>query len=172
MKQIISDILQWFSSLPWAIGWFFDHSGTIILWVIIIYIVCIVLLSLRLRSAWKTFNKLTTLFQESIDDLYYQTSVILYQEKENIIDAPTTIPLLLKYKTEEIAKNSEANYYENYEKLVQEIDYIGELTQQKITYDRTGLDSQQHIIKQFHSTIVRLRMSLLALTLWIAKFFL
>ena len=172
MKQLITDIAQWFSALPWVIGWFFDHSGTIILWIIIIYIICIILLSLRLRSANTTFTKLTTLFQEPLDDLYYQTSVILYRQKDNIYDASATIPLLLKYKTEEIAKNDEANYYNNYEKLVQEIDYIGEFTEQKIMYDRPGLDAQHSIIKQFHSTIIRLRMSLLALTLWIAKFFL
>ena len=118
-----------------------------------------------LRYSRKTFNTINTLFKVSMDDIYYQISLLLYNNKDNIYNFKENIPLLLQYKTEEMNKRSKANYYNNYTKLREEIEYIGNLTENKIQYNREVLDTQHSLVQNLSHTILYLKNSLSVLTL-------
>ncbi len=171
MKQIINDISEFFVII-WSSLWsFFGNMEVYVIWLIIIYIIIIITLILRLQYSRKTFNTINTLFNISMDSLYYQTSLLLYRNKDNIYDFTNSIPLLLQYKTQEINKRDSANYYENYNKLIDEIEYIWQLTDSSIQYNRAELDKQYQIVNKLSQTTTYISNSLSVFTLWIAKLF-
>ena len=159
MQQIIKDISNFFSTI-WSSLWsFFQNSPTIIIRGIIIYLLVVILIRWRLYYSRKI----------SMDDLYYQTSLILYKNKWSIYDFQSNIPLLLQYKTQEINKRSKATYYNNYEKLLEEIEYIAQLTNTSLSYNRTELDKQYHTVRSLDHTMNSIHHIFMILTLWIGK---
>lgn len=169
MQQIIKDISNFFSTI-WSSLWsFFQNSPTIIIRGIIIYLLIVILIRWRLYYSRKIFHSANTLFRVSMDDLYYQTSLILYKNKWSIYDFQSNIPLLLQYKTQEINKRSKATYYNNYEKLLEEIEYIAQLTNTSLSYNRTELDKQYHTVRSLDHTMNSIYNIFMILTLWIGK---
>lgn len=144
---------------------------TYIIWLLVIYIIIIISLLFRLQYSRKTFNTINTLFKVSMDDLYYQTSLLLYRHKDDIYDFNTNIPLLLQYKTQEINKRDKATYYHNYIKLIDEIEYIWQLTDSPVQYNRAELDHQHTLVNKLDNTITYIKNSLSILTFWIARLF-
>lgn len=172
MQQIGKDFINFFVNL-WSGLWsFFSNIENYLIRVILIYIIIIIFLSFWLRYSKKTFAAIILIFDEHMDNLYYDASLRLYNHKDDIHDFSNTIPLLWKYKTEEFTKMDKANYYEHYEKLRDEIEYIWQLVNESITYDRAGLDTEHKLIIKISNNIKYIKRSLLGLTLGIAKFFL
>lgn len=172
MIQIFNDIVTFFVAIGSSLWWFFTNLEIYIIWLIVTYVIIVVALILWLRYSRKTFNTINTLFKVSMDDIYYQVSLLLYNNKDNIYNFKENIPLLLQYKTEEMNKRNKANYYNNYTKLMDEIEYIWNLTENKVQYDRESLDTQHSLVQNLSHTILYLKNSISVLTLWIAKFFL
>ena len=125
----------------------------------------IVLLIVRLKYSRKTFDVVNNLFSKDMDDLYYQVSLILYNNKEDIHEFKINIPLLLQYKTQEINKKNKANYINNYNKLIDEIDYIGELTNNPINYNRQELDKKYTIAHNLSQNSIYMQNTLSIFTL-------
>jgi FlaA1/EpsC-like NDP-sugar epimerase len=81
----------------------------------IIYLLCILWLYARMYYANKTYAKIDSLFRLSIDTLYYEISVLLYNHRQDIHEFDTNIPLLLSHKTNLINQRDKAHYYEHFE---------------------------------------------------------
>jgi len=124
MKQILLDIVSFFVAIGSSIGSVFANMEIYLFWVIVLYIITIIVLVFWLQYSRKTFLTVSNIFNISIDNLYYQTSLLLYNHKDNIYNFKENSPLLLQYKTQEISKRDKANYYSNYPKLIEEIEYI------------------------------------------------
>lgn len=120
----------------------------------------------------KTFHTINSLFRVSIDKLYYQTSLILYNNKNTIYNFKENIWLLLQYKTAMIAKKYKALYYEDYEQLIKEIEYIYNLTNTDIAEIwKDTIDKQYQLVKTLQTKLSRLKNIANIYTLWIYKFF-
>lgn len=143
-------------------------------WVIlIIYLIIIIGLVLWLRYSQHIFHTLTTAFRVSIDNLYYTTSLLLYTNKDNIHDFKENIPLLLQYKTNLINKKSQANYYENIDDIIKEVEYIYLLTESQATItDKEQLLAQWQLLQHLSHTINTLKQTLTFLTLGLFQLFL
>lgn len=171
MKQILNDIIEFFVTI-WSSLWsFFANMETYIIGLVVMYIITIIILIVWLQYSRKTFNTINTLFRVSMDDLYYQISILLYRNKNNIYDFQSNIPLLLQYKTQEIKKKDKAAYYNNYIKLIDEIEYIWQLTDSPITYNRNELNHQYTLVHKLDNTIHQIKNSLSLLTLGLARIF-
>lgn len=137
-----------------------------------IYLVVLVALIVRYRSLHRSYSKTNQRFEALVDDLYYQSSLIIHKLWDDLYDRENTIPLLFKHKTAEIARRKNANYYEHFDELFQEIQYIEELTQTSMTYEEDKL--QEH--KNITSTLARLqghvRKTLVWRSLGVAHYFL
>ena len=139
------------------------------LWVWI-YLTIIITLYALLNYSKQTFTKINTLFRVSIDTLYYETSLILYKNKNNIYEFKDNIPLLLQYKTGLINKKDKAYYYENFEKLIEEIEYIYNLTDSdKTLLNKDNIIKQHNILLKLIITISNIEKSLTIITLWLYK---
>ena len=171
MKQILNNIIDSFINIWWSIWSFFWNIETYIIRAILIYIIVIVLLVLRLKYSRKTFTSIVTVFDKDIDDLYHRASLILYNNKDNIYEFTSNIPLLLQYKTQEIQKRDKANYYNNYHKLIDEVDYIGQLTDTTIDYNHSDLDAKYTIVHKLSQNISYIQNTLSLFTLWISNLF-
>lgn len=171
MRAIANDILEFFVTL-WSWLWsFFANLGNYAIGALVIYILIIIALVFWLRYSRKTFNTINTLFKVSMDDLYYQTSLLLYKHQNDIYDFKSNIPLLLQYKSQEINQRDKADYYNNYTKLIDEIEYIWQLTESSISYDRVQLDHQYQLVNWLSQTMSYIKNSLSVLTLGLANIF-
>lgn len=139
------------------------------LWVWI-YLTIIITLYALLNYSKQTFTKINTLFRVSIDTLYYETSLMLYKNKNNIYEFKDNIPLLLQHKTGLINKKDKAYYYENFEKLIEEIEYIYNLTDSdKTLLNKDNIIKQHNILLKLITTISNIEKSLTIITLWLYK---
>lgn len=158
-----SNLFNWFKDLIFSI----THYGRLWLW---IYIIIIVWLYALLRYTQKTFTTMNTWFRVSIDTLYYNISLLLYQNKDAIYHFKENIPLLLQYKTQLINKKDKAYYYEDSERLITEIEYIYTLTNSnQAVENKDTLIQQSHILLQLTSTIKNIKTTLTIMTLWLYK---
>jgi hypothetical protein len=106
------------------------------------------------------------LFRVSIDNLYYEVSKLLYEHKDDIHDFKENIPLLLQYKTQTIAKKEKGNYYEDFNNLITEIEYISQLTIQKsILSNKDDINNQYTILMKLINTIKVIRNTITIVTL-------
>ncbi len=143
------------------------HYSRLWLW---IYIIIIVWLYALLRYTQKTFTTMNTWFRVSIDTLYYNISLLLYQNKDTIYNFKENIPLLLQYKTQLINKKDKAYYYEDCERLITEIEYIYTLTNSnQAVENKDTLIQQSHILLQLTGTIKNIKTTLTIMTLWLYK---
>lgn len=124
-----------------------------------------------LHRSHKALQHIATIFQVAMDDLYYQTSLRLYEHKHEIYNATETIPLLLEYKSKAIAQGDGRAYVDHYVKLIDEIDYIGKFTNDPINYDRTKLDHQYQGLQRMYATHQTLKTTLGVVTLGVSHLF-
>jgi hypothetical protein len=138
--------------------------------IIIIYVFILISMIIRLYYSKKTFQQINNLFRVSIDGLYYDISLILYKSKDSIYEFHKNIPLLLNNKTITIAKRERAYYYEDYDKLIEEIEYIYTLTwSDKIIIDKETIDIQHKLLLKLNHTIHSLQNTITMLTLGVSK---
>lgn len=113
---------------------------------------------------------MNTLFRVSMDTLYYESSLLLYTHHNDIYQFKENIPLLLQHKTHLIQKKDKAYYYENFYQLIEEIEYIYQLTESgKIIDNKNDIINQYNIIITLTHTIKNIKNSLTLLTLGIYK---
>ncbi len=166
---ILNSIWLWSNFISWIKGFFEGFGQYAILWWII-YILFIVSLYIRLYYSNKTFQKINTLFRVSMDTLYYESSLLLYTHHKDIYQFEENIPLLLQKKTNLIQKKDKAYYYEDFYKLIEEIEYIYQLTKPgKVIDNKNDIISQYNIIITLTSTIKNIKNTLTILTLGIYK---
>lgn len=172
MNNTLSEIINWWSNIISWIQGFFDQIS-IYRWLrLFLYIVFLSSLLIRLYYSKKTFQKVNTLFRVSIDNLYYQTSKILYTEKSNIHNFKDNIPLLLQEKTQLINKRSKGNYYEKFDNIISEIEYIFQLTEgNKEISNKNDIKNQHNLLIKLINTINNINNTLAITTLGISKFF-
>jgi hypothetical protein len=105
-----------------------------------------------------------------MDTLYYESSLLLYTHHKDIYQFEENIPLLLQHKTSLIQKKDKAYYYEDFYKLIEEIEYIYQLIEPgKIINNKNDIISQYNIIITLTSTIKNIKNTLTILTLGIYK---
>jgi len=166
---ILNSIWLWSNFISW-IREFFEGLGHYRLLWWIIYILFIISLYIRLYYSNKTFQKINTLFRVSMDTLYYESSLLLYTHHKDIYQFEENIPLLLQHKTNLIQKKDKAYYYEDFYKLIEEIEYIYQLTEPgKIINNKNDIISQYNIVITLTSTIKNIKNILTILTLGIYK---
>lgn len=171
MKQIWNDIINFFINIWSSIWWFFWNIETYLILTLLIYIIIVTLLVIWFRYSRKTFMKVNTLFKKDIDDLYYQTSLILYNNKEDIHEFQSNIPLLLQYKRQEIQRKNKANYISHYNKLIEEIEYIAELTNNSLIYNREELNKKHHLAQNLAQNSSYMQNTLSVFTLGVSNLF-
>lgn len=109
-------------------------------------------------------------FNRKMDDLYYQVSLLLYNNRDSIHEFPNTINYLLNYKTNLIKQGKDAHYYKDYNKLKKEINYIWDLVNTPIQYDQ-DLDSKHSSIVSLTAIHKQLKTMLALCSLWISTLF-
>lgn len=167
--SMLNSIWLWTNFIAWIKDFFEGFGQYAILWWII-YILFIISLYIRLYYSNKTFQKINTLFRVSMDTLYYESSLLLYTHHKDIYQFKDNIPLLLQYKTNLIQKKDKAYYYEDFYKLLEEIEYIYQLTEPgKIINNKNDIISQYNIVITLTSTMKNLKNTLTIVTLGIYK---
>lgn len=140
--------------------------------IFVLYVGYISILVWRLHYAHNTFNKINTLFKVSIDNLYYSTSLLLYNNQSNIHDFDTNIALLLEYKTKFIAKKEKAIYHNDFTVLLNEIEYIYKLIDPNKTIEnKTTIVSNHELLIKLSHTIDTINNILSISTLHLYKLF-
>lgn len=136
---------------------------------IIIYIIFIISLVIRLRYTDKIMISSENIFNKKLDDLWYQCSAILYKEKNNIHDISNTLPLLLHNKSS-YAKEGKP-YRLVIDKLIEEWEYIAQLTDKTIQIDKHNLQRTASFCKKLHAIEHNIKWTLAFISLWISKIF-
>ena len=107
-----------------------------------------------------------------MDTLYYESSLLLYTHHKDIHQFEENISLLLKQKTNLINKRDKAYYYEDFYKLIEEIEYLYQLTEPgKIIINKSDIINQYNIIVKLIGTIHHINNTLTIFTLGIYKIF-
>jgi len=167
--SLLNSLWLWTNFITWIKDFFEELGQYVILWWII-YVLFIVILYIRLHYSHKTFQKINTLFRVSMDTLYYESSLLLYTHHNNIYQFKENIPLLLQHKTDLLQKKDKAYYYENFYKLIEEIEYIYQLTEPgKIIANKNDIINQYNIIITLTSTIKNIKNTLTIVTFGIYK---
>lgn len=169
MEALTKNITQSRTLLTTTVQDFFAHSHALLLRIAIWYAVVLIVLIMLHQQSKKSFERMNTIFEKSMDDLYYQTSLILYKEWDNLHDRANTIPLLFKHKTDEFTRGSQANYYEHFDKLLEELIYIAELTDQELSYDEEKLRTHQELTNKLFLSYSRIKSSLITRSAGLAK---
>lgn len=169
--SVLNSIWLWSNLIAW-IKDFFGQLSHYRLWWWIAYILFIISLYIRLSYSKKTFQKIETLFRVSMDTLYYESSLLLYTHHKDIHQFEENINLLLKQKTDLINKRDKAYYYEDFYKLIEEIEYLYQLTEPgKIIVNKSDIINQYNIIVKLIGTIHHINNTLTIFTLGIYKIF-
>lgn len=170
MDNIRTEIIWFWNNFLFLIKGFF--SSTLQYWRLwlALYTIFIISLYLRLSYSYKTFQKVNTLFRVSMDTLYYEVSILLYKHQNDIHEFKENIPLLLQHKTEFIHKKDNAHYYEDFNQLLQEVEYIYQLTESgKIITNKDEIVNQYNIVITLTNTIKNIKNTLTIFTLGIYK---
>lgn len=136
---------------------------------IIIYVIFLVSLVIRLHYTKKTMITIEKSFNQQLDTLRYQSSKILYQEKNNIHDYTNTIPLLLHNKSS--YREQHKPYRSQIDKIIDEILYIGQLTNTTISLDQTKIQKTAWFCIKLHHTEQSIKNMITLLSLWLSKLF-
>ena len=137
--------------------------------ILIVYIIFVMSIIAWLHYTRKTTISADKAYNSILDKLRYETSSILYHEKDNIHDIKNTIPILLHHKSE-CAKNT-IPYRSVHDKLIEEIEYIGNLVDKPIMIDKEKLQKTADFCSKLHHIENNLKALLGLLTLWISKLF-
>lgn len=166
---ILNSVWLWSNFINWIKDFFEWLSEYAILgW--IIYILFIISLYIRLHYSNKTFQKINTLFRVSMDTLYYESSILLYTHHKDIHQFEENIPLLLQNKNNLINKRDKAYYYEDFYKLIEEIEYIYQLIEPgKTIINKNDIINQYNIVITLTNTIKNIKNSLTIFTLGVYK---
>lgn len=170
MNVVLTDISQIFLNSLWYIRDFFYDVITHWGWIITGYIIFLIIIFGWIYYSKKTFHSMNTLFRVSMDTLYYKTSIILYNNHSTIYNFKENIGLLLQHKTSMIEQKDKAFYYENYQQLIKEIEYIYTLTDSDSNdIQRSKIDEQYNLVKVLQTTLSRLQTIATISTLGIYK---
>ena len=170
MNTTLNDISKIFSVSLSYIRDFFSSTTTNSIRIIIGYVLFLIMIITWIYYSKKTFHTINTLFRVSMDRLYYQTSLILYKNHDTIYNFKENISLLLQYKTSMIEKKDKALYYENYEQLIKEIEYIYTLTSSDSNeIHKEDIDKQYKLVKILENKLSTLQNIANICTLWIYK---
>ncbi len=103
-----------------------------------------------------------------MDHMYYSVSTVLYTHRDTIYDFHNTIPILIKHKSDMIARKSQWLYYNDFDPLIKEVQYIYQLTNTPIdTINIDHITQQYTIVKQLKTAKLWLQGTLNTLTLWL-----
>lgn len=152
----------------WSIADFFVQLRIHSPWIIVLYIFTIIILLVWDYYTRQTYIKANTLFRVLMDHMYYTVSQVLYHHREEIYDFHNTIPILLQHKTDMIAQKAQWLYYNDFDLLIKEVQYIYQLTNtglNDINIDQ--LTEQYAIVKHLKNTTLWLKGILNTMTLWI-----
>ncbi len=172
MNTVLNELHQIFLNTLSYVRDFFSTTTTNSLRIVLWYIAFLIMIVLWIQYTKKTFQTINTLFKVSMDKLYYQIALILYNNKNTIYNFKENIWLLLQYKTAMIAKKDKAVYYEDYEQLIKEVEYIYTLTNSDISEIwRENIDKQYQLVRTLEIKLSRLKNIANICTLGIYKLF-